>query len=53
MFTVLKRVIALFALVAVAIRGIFSFLSWVEKQEDPAESLWVDSDESAEEFEEV
>lgn len=45
MFKALKRVIALFALVAVAVRGIFSLLSWVEKQDDPAESLWVDEEE--------
>lgn len=45
MFKALKRVVALLAFVAVAIRGIFSFLSWVEKQEDPSESLWVDSEE--------
>lgn len=45
MFKAFKRIIALFALVAVAIRGVFSLLSWVEKQEDSSESLWVDEEE--------
>lgn len=44
MFKALKRIVALFAFLAVTIKGIFSFLSWVEKQ-DPSESLWVDEEE--------
>jgi hypothetical protein len=31
---VIRRLIALIALVAVAIRGILSFLTWFEKQEE-------------------
>lgn len=45
MFKVLKRLLALFAFLAVTFKGIFSFLSWVEKQDDPSESLWVDEEE--------
>ncbi len=45
MLKAIRRLVALFALVAVAIKGVFSFLSWVEKQEDPADPLWVDEEE--------
>ncbi|MDA0216940.1 MAG: hypothetical protein O3A12_01270 [Actinobacteria bacterium] len=45
MFKVLRRVFAIAALALVAIKGVFSFLSWVEKQEDPQESLWNDDEE--------
>ena len=41
-----RRIITLIALIAVAIRGILSFLTWFEKQE---EVEWSDD----EEFEEV
>ncbi len=45
MFKERKRIVALFAFLAVTLKGIFSFLSWVEKQEDPSESLWIDEEE--------
>lgn len=45
MFKVVRRILALFALIAVAVKGVFSFLSWVEKQDDSAESIWVDEEE--------
>ena len=45
MFKALKRFLALFAFLAVALKGVFSLLSWVEKQEDPAENLWADEEE--------
>ena len=45
---IVRRVLALVALVAVAIRGIFSFLDWFERQES-IETVDMD----AEEFEEA
>jgi nitrate reductase NapE component len=45
MLKALRRVIALFALVAVAVKGVFSFLSWVEKQDDLDASVWIDEEE--------
>lgn len=45
MFKALKRVLTLFALAAVAIKGVFSFLSWVEKQDDLDASVWIDEEE--------
>lgn len=45
MFKALRRVIALFALAAVAVKGVFSFLSWVEKQDDIDASIWIDEEE--------
>jgi hypothetical protein len=45
MIKVLRRVFTVLALAIVAIKGVFSFLSWVEKQEDPQESLWNDDEE--------
>ncbi|MEY2822972.1 MAG: hypothetical protein ACO23J_04235 [Candidatus Nanopelagicaceae bacterium] len=49
MFKILKRVLALVAVAAVAIKGVFSFLSWVEKQEELDGNIWSED----EEFEEV
>jgi hypothetical protein len=45
MFKLIRRVVALFALAAVAIKGVFSFLSWVEKQDDLQGSIWIEEDE--------
>lgn len=45
MFKVVRRILALFALIAVAVKGVFSFLSWVEKQDDSTEGIWVDEEE--------
>ncbi len=45
MFKALKRVLALFALLAVTVKGVFSFLSWVEKQDDLDASIWIDEEE--------
>lgn len=45
MFKVMRRFVALFALLAVAIKGVFSFLSWVEKQDDLEGSIWIDEEE--------
>jgi hypothetical protein len=49
MFKAIRRLLALVAVVAVAIKGVFSFLSWVEKQEDLDGNIWSED----EEFEEV
>jgi hypothetical protein len=49
MFKLIRRLIALVAVVAVAIKGVFSFLSWVEKQEELDGNIWSED----EEFEEV
>lgn len=44
-FKVARRIFALVALLAVAVKGVFSFLSWVEKQDDLEGSAWIDEDE--------
>lgn len=49
MFKLFRRIIALLAVTAVAIKGVFSFLSWVEKQEELDGNIWSED----EEFEEV
>lgn len=45
----LRRILAFVALLAVAVRGILSFLSWFEKQ-DEVGSVWVDEEEFEEAF---
>ena len=49
MFKLFRRIVALLAVAAVAIKGVFSFLSWVEKQEELDGNIWSED----EEFEEV
>jgi hypothetical protein len=44
-----RRIIALITLLTVAVRGIISFLSWFEKQEE-VESVWTEEDEFEESF---
>jgi hypothetical protein len=48
MFKVIRRVFALLALAAVAVKGVFSFLSWVEKQDDLEGSIWIEEEEMEE-----
>ena len=48
----LRRFTAFVALLAVAFRGVLSFLSWVEKQ-DEAQAVWSDDENSEEELEEA
>lgn len=48
MFKAVRRVVALFALAAVAVKGVFSFLSWVEKQDDVQDSIWIEEEEKLE-----
>lgn len=45
----LRRIIALATLLTVAVRGIVSFLSWFEKQEE-VESVWAEEEEYEEFF---
>lgn len=44
-----RRIFAVITLLAVAMKGVLSFLSWVEKQEDD-ETMWVESEEFEEAF---
>ena len=49
MFKAIRRITALVALIAVAIKGDLSFLSWVEKQED-VEAVWSEDEDLEEAF---
>lgn len=49
MLKALRRITALVALIAVAIKGVFTFLSWVEKQED-VEAVWSEDEDREEAF---
>lgn len=49
MFKTIRRITALITLVVVALRGVLSFLSWVDKQ-DEVESVWADDEEREEAF---
>lgn len=47
-----RRLTAFVALLAVAFKGVLSFLSWVEKQ-DEAQAVWNDDEDREEELEEA
>ncbi len=47
-----RRLTAFVALLAVAFKGVLSFLSWVEKQ-DEAQAVWSDDEDREEELEEA
>ena len=49
MIKAIRRIAALTTLLIVAIKGVLTFLSWVEKQED-VETIWADDEESEEIF---
>ena len=49
MFKAIRRITALITLLVVALRGVLSFLSWVDKQ-DEVESVWADDEELEEAF---
>lgn len=49
MIKAIRRIAALVTLLAVAIKGALSFLSWVEKQ-DEAQAVWADDEELEEAF---
>jgi hypothetical protein len=40
-----RRIAGVVALIVLSFRAVGSFLSWVEKQEDGPQSVWVDEDE--------
>jgi hypothetical protein len=48
-FKTIRRITALITLVVVALRGVLSFLSWVDKQGE-VESVWADDEEREEAF---
>ncbi|MEY5018476.1 MAG: hypothetical protein RJB54_394 [Actinomycetota bacterium] len=48
----MRRITAFVALLAVAFKGVLSFLSWVEKQ-DEAQAVWNDDEDREEELEEA
>ena len=46
---IVRRLLGLFALVALAFKGAISFLSWADKQ-DSHESVWAEEEEFEEAF---
>jgi hypothetical protein len=42
---ILRRLLASFAVIALAFKGVASFLSWAARQDDQAAEVWVDEDE--------
>jgi hypothetical protein len=49
MFKAIRRITALVTLLVVAFRGVLTFLSWVDKQDD-VESVWTEDEEREEAF---
>ncbi|MEY2732163.1 MAG: hypothetical protein RLZZ523_34 [Actinomycetota bacterium] len=49
MIKAIRRIAALVTLLVVAFKGVLTFLSWVEKQEE-VETVWADDEESEEIF---
>lgn len=45
MIRFVRRIAGVLALVVLSFRAVGSFLSWVEKQADGPQSVWVDEDE--------
>ena len=41
----IRRLLGVFAIIAVAFKAVGSFLSWIEKQDDYPADAWVDEDE--------
>lgn len=52
MIKAVRRLTAFVALLAVAFKGVLSFLSWVEKH-DEAQAVWSDDEDREEELEEA
>lgn len=48
---IVRRVLAFFAVLAIAFRAVGSFLSWAQRQDDAPADAWIDEDED--EFEEA
>ncbi len=42
---IIKRLLAAAAVLALAFKGVASFLSWVERQDDQPAEAWLDEDE--------
>jgi hypothetical protein len=42
---IIRRLLAAVALIALAFKGVASFLSWVERQDDQPAEAWLDEDE--------
>ena len=42
---ILRRLLAAFALLAVAFQVVGSFLSWAQRQDDAPADAWIDEDE--------
>ena len=47
----LRRILALFAVLAVSFRAVGSFLSWAQRQDDIPADAWIDEDDD--EFEDA
>ena len=47
----IRRLLAVFALLAVAFQAVGSFLSWAQRQDDAPADAWIDEDED--EFEDA
>ena len=45
MFKFVRRIVGIIALTMLSFRAVGSFLSWVEKQEDAPQNVWVDEEE--------
>ena len=45
MLKLIRRIAGVAALAMLSFRAVGSFLSWIEKQEDGPQSVWVDEDE--------
>jgi hypothetical protein len=46
---IFRRIVAVVALLAIAVKGALSFLSWLSKQ-DEGENLWAEDEEFEESF---
>jgi hypothetical protein len=42
---IFRRILAIFALIAVAFKAVGSFLSWAQRQDDAPADAWIDEDE--------
>lgn len=42
---IVRRLLAVFALLAVAFQAVGSFLSWAQRQDDAPADAWIDEDE--------
>jgi hypothetical protein len=42
---IFRRILAVFALIAVAFKAVGSFLSWAQRQDDAPADAWIDEDE--------